>query len=132
MITSAQYKTFLDSIITELEGDWVIIGGSLLALVNADNRATADIDLCSVGDLDNDKRVGLMKLTEKAGLSIESINPAADFFLKQIPNWKNSIVILQHGAKGSFKYKNCRNFEIYLKKEDTFQKVISNPYFPLK
>lgn len=101
MITSEQYKHFLESMITELDGDWVIIGGSLLALISAESRLTADIDLCSVDELSNEKRISLMKLAEKAGLSIESINPAADFFLKQIPHWKNSIVLLQAGAKGN-------------------------------
>ncbi|MBC7458295.1 MAG: hypothetical protein H7235_08465 [Bdellovibrionaceae bacterium] len=42
-----------------------------------------------------------MKLAEQAGLSIEAINPAADYFLKQIPNWKNYLVILQNGSKGN-------------------------------
>lgn len=101
MITSDQYNIFLNSIVSELEGNWVLIGGSLLAVLNAESRATSDIDLCSIDELNNEKRISLMKLAEKAGLSIESINPAADFFLKQIPNWKNSIVLFQSGQKGN-------------------------------
>jgi len=101
MISLDQYKLFLKSMITELEGDWVLIGGSLLAVINAESRLTSDIDLCSIDELSNEKRVSLMKLAELAGLSIEAINPAADYFLKQIPNWKNSLVILQNGAKGN-------------------------------
>lgn len=65
------------------------------------SRATSDIDLCSIDELSNEKRVSLMKLAEQAGLSIEAINPAADYFLKQIPYWKNSLVILQEGKKGN-------------------------------
>lgn len=101
MITQEQYKIFLESMIRELEGDWVLIGGSLLAVINAESRSTSDIDLCSIDELSNEKRISLMKLAEQAGLSIESINPAADYFLKQIPNWKNSLVILQSGLKGN-------------------------------
>lgn len=101
MISLDQYKLFLESMITELEGDWVLIGGSLLAVINAESRLTSDIDLCSIDELSNEKRISLMKLAEKAGLSIEAINPAADYFLKKIPNWKNSIVILKNGTKGN-------------------------------
>lgn len=101
MISLEQYKLFLDSMIAELEGDWVLIGGSLLAVINAESRLTSDIDLCSIDELSNEKRISLMKLAEQAGLSIEAINPAADYFLKQIPNWKNSLVILQNGSKGN-------------------------------
>ena len=101
MITVENYKRFLSSMITELEGDWVLIGGSLLAVINAESRLTADIDLCAVDELTNEKRLSLMKLADQAGLSIEAINLAADYFLKQIPNWKNSVVILQTGAKGN-------------------------------
>ncbi len=101
MISLDQYKLFLQNMITELEGDWVLIGGSLLAVINAESRLTSDIDLCSVDELSNEKRISLMKLAEQAGLSIEAINPAADYFLKQIPNWKNSLVVLQKGPKGN-------------------------------
>lgn len=101
MISLEQYKLFLQSMVTELEGDWVLIGGSLLAVINAESRFTSDIDLCSIDELSNEKRISLMKLAEQAGLSIEAINPAADYFLKQVPNWKNSLVILQNGIKGN-------------------------------
>lgn len=101
MITSEQYEKFLNSLVDDLEGNWVIIGGSLLAVIHAASRSTMDIDLCSIDELTNEKRISLMKLAEKAGLNIEAINPAADFFLKQIPHWRNSIVLLQSGKKGN-------------------------------
>lgn len=101
MITPEQYQQFLTSIVSELDGDWVIIGGSLLAIINAESRVTSDIDLCSIDELTNDKRISLMKIAQASGLSVEAINPAADFFLKQIPHWKQSLVLLQAGSRGN-------------------------------
>ena len=101
MITAEQYQNFLIKILDFLEGDWVVIGGSLLALIKADSRVTADIDLCSIDELTNEKRLSLMKLATEVGLNIEAINPAADFFLNQIPNWKSSIILYKSGIKGS-------------------------------
>ncbi len=101
MITSEQYILFLNNVVNELDGDWVVIGGSMLAFIDAESRVTADIDLCCISDLDNDKRISLMKLAELSGLNIEAINPAADYFLKKIPNWKNSLVLLKNGEKGN-------------------------------
>lgn len=100
MITPEQYQNFLNNVVAELEGEWVIIGGSLLAIINAESRVTSDIDLCSIDELSNEKRINLMKIAQQSGLSVEAINPAADFFLKQIPHWRQSLVLLQTGAKG--------------------------------
>lgn len=101
MIKPEQYKIFFNLVTEELEGDWVVIGGSMLALVNANARVTADIDMCCMDELTNEKRILLMNLAQQAGLSIESINPAADFFLKQIPHWKSALVLLKAGQKGN-------------------------------
>ncbi len=112
MITRNQYEQFLIFITTDLEDDWVVIGGSLLAILNAGSRNTSDIDICPLGELTNEKRLALMKLALKAGLSIESINPSADFFLRQIPNWKSALVFFKSGLKGNI-YRP--SLELYLK-----------------
>ena len=101
MINSSQYQDLFKSITSELEGDWVVTGGTLLELINTDARVTSDIDLCSIDELTNQKRMALMKLVEMAGFSVESLNPSADYFLKQIPDWEKSIVLLQSGEKGN-------------------------------
>ncbi len=112
MIHKLQYDKFLELITENLQGDWVIIGGALLAVLNADGRATADIDMCPVGELTNEMRLELMDLAIKAGLPIEAINPSADFFLRQIPNWKSAIVPFKKGLKGTI---FRPSLELYLK-----------------
>ncbi|MBC7420201.1 MAG: hypothetical protein H7328_05685 [Bdellovibrio sp.] len=112
MITKNQYEQFLSFITADLEDDWVVIGGSLLAILNAGTRNTTDIDICPLGELTNEKRLALMNLALKAGLSIESINPSADFFLRQIQNWKSSLVLFKSGPKGNI---FRPSLELYLK-----------------
>lgn len=101
MITHTQYSEFLKNITEDIEGDWVIIGGSLLAIIQASNRSTVDIDICPLNELTNENRLNLMNLAIKSGLPIEAINPSADFFLRQIPNWKSSLVLFKAGKKGN-------------------------------
>jgi len=40
MITRNQYDEFLKNILEEIDSDWVIIGGSLLAIIHASDRST--------------------------------------------------------------------------------------------
>ena len=101
MINKDQYEKFLNSMTDLLAGDWVIIGGSLLAIINADARVTADIDICPVEELTNEQRLQMMDLALAAGLPIEALNPSADFFLRQIPNWKASLILFKKGLKGT-------------------------------
>ena len=101
MIDLECYQKFVNSVADEISGDWLIIGGSLLAILGAHQRVTADIDICPIEKMNNDLQLELMNLAIKCGLSIEAINPAADFFVKKIPNWKSSIVLLKKGQKGA-------------------------------
>ena len=101
MIQADSYQKFLNSVADEISGDWLVIGGSLLAILGAHQRVTADIDICPIENMNNDLQLELMNLAVKCGLSIEAINPAADFFVKQIPNWKSSIVLLKKGHTGA-------------------------------
>jgi hypothetical protein len=40
MIKPEQYTQFLNSVANDLDGDWLVIGGSLLAIIQSENRAT--------------------------------------------------------------------------------------------
>ena len=112
MITRVQYDEFLKNILEEINSDWVIIGGSLLAIINASDRSTADIDICPLNEMTNEHRLLLMNLAVKSGLPIEAINPSADFFLRQIPNWKASLILFKAGKKGNI---FRPSLELYLK-----------------
>jgi len=101
MISNDQYQNFIEAVINELDGDWLIVGGSLLSVVQSNSRHTVDIDLCPVDEMTNEKRLNLMDIAQKCKLSIEAINPAADFFVRQIANWKSEIILYKKGLKGS-------------------------------
>lgn len=112
MITRKQYDDFINNIADDIESDWVIIGGSLLAIIHASDRSTADIDICPIHDISNEDRLLLMNVAIKSGLPIEAINPSADFFLRQIPHWKSALVLLKPGKKGNI---FRPSLELYLK-----------------
>ena len=112
MITQKQYTDFLKNILEDIESDWVIIGGSLLAIIRASDRSTADIDICPVNEMTNEHRLLLMNIAVKSGLPIEAINPSADFFLRQIPNWRASLILFKAGNKGNI---FRPSLELYLK-----------------
>ena len=101
MISQNNYDLFLKNILEQIDCDWLIIGGSLLVLLRASERATTDIDICSLGELTNERRLQLMDIALQSGLPIEAINPAADFFLKQIPGWKESLILFKSGTNGN-------------------------------
>lgn len=101
MLTQQNYQEFLDLVTDEITGDWLVVGGALLGLLEKQERITMDIDICPIGEMTNDLRLELMNLAAKCGLPVEAINPAADFFIKQIPHWKTSIVLLKKGQRGA-------------------------------
>lgn len=100
MIEKEKFQKFLSEVTETLEGDWLIIGGSLIAILIPDTRVTQDIDICSIDEMNNDKRLALMNIAHKLNMPVESINPAADFFLRQVSDWKKSIILLKQGKKG--------------------------------
>lgn len=101
MISQQNYDLFVKKILEKIDCDWLIIGGSLLILLKASERATTDIDICPIEELTNERRLQLMDVAQQSGLPIEAINPAADFFLRQIPNWKESLVLYKTGKNGN-------------------------------
>jgi hypothetical protein len=94
-----------------LDGDWVIIGGTVLSLVDASYRSTIDIDMMPVQNQGNESLLALMELASSLKLPVESINSAGLFFLKKIPDWKKRLEV--HAQS-----KSCRilrpNFDLYL------------------
>lgn len=76
-------KKFLDLALQELKGEWLLVGGTLLPALGINIRSTIDIDLVGLGEKERAQNLELMEIAEKLGLSIESINQAADFFVKK-------------------------------------------------
>lgn len=97
--------------LTNLAGDWLIIGGTVLPLVGVEYRSTVDIDMLPLKSDGNDTMLALMVLADSLDLPVETINSAGLFFLKKIDNWEKRIVIHAESKK-------CRiyrpNFDLYL------------------
>lgn len=80
-----------------LKGDWIIIGGALLAILNISNRPTFDIDLIGPQKNQMDEQLQILRLTEELNLALENINQAASLFLFRIPDWKSMLIELARG-----------------------------------
>jgi hypothetical protein len=91
-------EQLLTMMVDRLEGDWLLVGGALVALWLEPRRVTEDIDLVSLTG-SPEQRYELMQLAAGAGLSIEAVNSAADFFVRRIPGWQQEIVPFRSGAR---------------------------------
>lgn len=83
-----------------LEGEWLLIGGSAAAVWFLSTRTTEDIDLIGLAGTQA-QRLALMELAAEAGLPVEAVNSAGDYFLRQIPDWRDQLVLLHAGARAT-------------------------------
>jgi hypothetical protein len=95
----ARIEALVQAIADELEGDWLLIGGALVALWLEPDRTTEDIDLIGLRG-EPSERYALLDFAARSGLPIESINSAADFFVQRIPGWREQVEVLLVGARG--------------------------------
>ncbi|MFN0253267.1 MAG: hypothetical protein ACKV2T_40730 [Kofleriaceae bacterium] len=79
-----------------LDGEWLLIGGGAAAVWFAPSRTTEDIDIVGLRGTQDD-RFALMELAATAGIPIEAVNSAADFFVRRIPDWRDELVVLTAG-----------------------------------
>ena len=107
-------KKFTKLATQRLEGDWILIGGSLLPLLGSQNRVTNDIDFFSKTGADHKTTLQLFDLAEELGLPVEAINQAAAHFLFKQKKWKDHLVLVQKGKKGSL-YRPDRTLYLLLK-----------------
>lgn len=95
----ARVAALVEAISDQLAGDWLLIGGALVALWLEPERTTQDIDLIGMRG-DPSERYALLDFAARSGLPIESINSAADFFVQRIPGWREQVEVLRAGARG--------------------------------
>jgi hypothetical protein len=81
-----------------LEGDWLLLGGAVVALWIEPRRSTEDVDVIGFKGTFAE-RSALMDLAVQLGLPIEAINSAADYFVHRIPDWREQAAPLYRGAK---------------------------------
>jgi hypothetical protein len=83
-----------------LDGEWLLVGGSLVALWIDGRRTTEDVDLVPVRG-PKDARMALLGLAADLGLPVEALNSAADFFVERIKGWTDEIEVLRRGRRGT-------------------------------
>lgn len=110
-LNSQTLKKFLELAGKELQGQWLLVGGTLLPAVGLDIRSTIDIDLIGLSPKEAAQNLELMTLAEKIGLSVESVNQAAAFFLDKIKYTKTDLIPLHKGKKATI---FRPSFELYL------------------
>ncbi|PIU00240.1 MAG: hypothetical protein COT74_04710 [Bdellovibrionales bacterium CG10_big_fil_rev_8_21_14_0_10_45_34] len=94
-------KKFLKLAGSELAGEWLLVGGTLLPAIGLLVRTTVDIDIVGLGPKERAQTLELMQIADKLGLSIESINQAAAFFLKNVKHQKSDLIPIVKGPKAT-------------------------------
>ncbi len=93
----------LDAIVAaicdRLDGDWLLVGGALVALWLEPRRVTEDLDVIGLRGTPAE-RVALLGLAHDLGLPVEAVNSAADFFVQRIEGWRGMIEPFRSGARG--------------------------------
>jgi hypothetical protein len=94
-------KRFLKLAADTLEGNWLLIGGTLLPAVGIQIRSTIDIDLVGLTEKESKQGLEVMSLAEKLGLGVEVINQAAAFFVNKVGYKKTDLIVLQKGKSAT-------------------------------
>ncbi len=90
-------QKFLKRAGERLKGKWLLVGGTLLPAVGIDVRPTVDIDLVGLTEKESAQALELMEISESLGLSVESINQAAAFFVKKAQPRPRDLIPLHEG-----------------------------------
>jgi len=83
-----------NELLKNLRGDWLLVGGALLLVLGISDRITIDIDLVPLDEITNKDQLKIMKIAEDNNFPPETINFAAEFFVKKQKNWREELVIL--------------------------------------
>lgn len=99
-IDSKFMKKFIALASEQLEGEWVVMGGTVLPLLGIDLRVTVDIDVVGLElKNSNQQSLRLMALAESMGLPIEAVNQAGAYFLSKIPDVREHLVLYHESKK---------------------------------
>jgi hypothetical protein len=96
MINVKLMEKFLTKASLKLNGDWIIIGGTVLPLLGIDYRVTVDIDIINLNfSSSNNDSLILMELACELKLPIESINQAGAYYLSKVKDVHEHLVLLK-------------------------------------
>ncbi|MHC4339688.1 MAG: nucleotidyl transferase AbiEii/AbiGii toxin family protein [Planctomycetota bacterium] len=93
-------ESIVHAVADRLEGEWLLVGGALVALWLQPERTTEDVDLVGFRP-SADARLELLELADELGLPVEALNTAADFFVERVAGWRDETEILYRGARGA-------------------------------
>jgi hypothetical protein len=100
MINSKLMKKFVAKVLTNLEGEWVIIGGTVLSLLGIDERVTMDIDMIAINNKHtNSQSIKLMEIADSLGLPVEAINQAGEYFLSKVDGFQDHLILFAESKK---------------------------------
>lgn len=100
MINSKLMKKFIAKVLTNLDGEWVIIGGTVLTLLGIDERVTMDIDMVAINNKQsNSQSIKLMEIAESLGLPVEAINQAGEYFLSKVDGFQDHLSLFAESKK---------------------------------
>jgi len=95
----ARIDDVVQAVADRLPGDWLLVGGGLVALWLSPRRVTEDVDLVGIEGT-GAERLALLGLAIDLNLPVEALNSAADFFVHRIPDWNQQIELFRQGARG--------------------------------
>jgi hypothetical protein len=87
--------TLYNDIIKNLNGEWLLVGGALLHVLGISKTETLDLDLVPIGLITNSDQLKIMDIALKNGFPPETINFAAEYYVKKQKNWQNELVLLK-------------------------------------
>jgi hypothetical protein len=95
----ARLEWIVEAVADRLPGDWLLVGGALVALWLEPRRTTEDVDIVGLAGT-GDERLALLRLAAELGLSVEALNSAADFFVRRIDGWQDELEPFRSGSRG--------------------------------
>lgn len=115
LLDRARIEELLRLASEQLEGEWLLVGGAAAAAWFSVARTTEDVDLMGLGGTPSE-RLALMELASRVGLPVETVNSAADFFVRRIAGWRDEIVPLVRGPQATI-YRPSATLFLLLKLE---------------
>jgi hypothetical protein len=92
---------FIDLAEKKLEGDWVLLGGSLLYFFDHDFRVTTDIDFVPLHSKKNNQNLlKTFEIAAELGLPVDTINSAALYFLEKVKDYEKELLVIRKWKTG--------------------------------
>jgi len=90
---------FIKRMLEDMEGEWILVGGSLMLALGLSDRITIDIDIVPIGESTNKETLELMEISQSLGMPPETVNLSAEFFLKKIRDWEKGLILFKKSDK---------------------------------